>query len=221
MLPKRKLHLMIFSSNSTPAGFHHCLPWELSLGRRELRSRIKFEDDLPNIAFNKASLRTHAPTTPSFLCRVQAFGMIEVRITTGRRHQIRVQTAHVGHQSVCDGTYSASVTAPADHHLCWRNCLLHRFHLVSCVFCEVCPHPPHLIIVIVIGTRAQQVHDWAVHQLIALLSCLTADSPLASEELHADRSSLAGGDCQSAVCMFAMVPTSLCGVVPVVLDHWR
>ena len=51
-----------------------------------------------------------------------------MRIATGRKHQIRVHSAHVGHAVVCDGRYSTTSTYHADLKWCPRN-FLHRSRL--------------------------------------------------------------------------------------------
>ncbi|CAJ1358247.1 unnamed protein product [Effrenium voratum] len=54
--------------------------------------------------------------------------MAAVRIGTGRRHQIRVHAAHVGHPTVSDARYTAEPTFAADVAWCQRN-FLHRYSL--------------------------------------------------------------------------------------------
>ncbi|CAE8743213.1 unnamed protein product [Polarella glacialis] len=58
----------------------------------------------------------------------QALSIVAVRIVTGRMHQIRLHTAHIGHPTVCDGRYSSAVTFQADRQWCGRN-FLHRHRL--------------------------------------------------------------------------------------------
>ena len=57
-----------------------------------------------------------------------ALSLASVRISTGRRHQIRVHVSHVGHPTVSDGRYSAAATFRADLDWCPRN-FLHRYRL--------------------------------------------------------------------------------------------
>ncbi|CAE8738096.1 unnamed protein product, partial [Polarella glacialis] len=59
---------------------------------------------------------------------VQRFSLLKVRIATGRRHQIRVHMAHIGHPVVCDGKYTARTTFHDDLQWCPRN-FLHRHRL--------------------------------------------------------------------------------------------
>lgn len=58
----------------------------------------------------------------------EAYSLVAIRIVTGRRHQIRVHTAHVGHPTVTDGKYTAAATFNSDRQWCPRNCL-HRYRL--------------------------------------------------------------------------------------------
>ena len=53
---------------------------------------------------------------------------VAVRIGSGRRHQIRVHTAHIGHPTVSDGRYSTEQTFLEDQQWCHRN-FLHRFSM--------------------------------------------------------------------------------------------
>eukprot|EP00811_Abedinium_folium_P000477 NODE_10437_length_1352_cov_3.504490.p1 GENE.NODE_10437_length_1352_cov_3.504490~~NODE_10437_length_1352_cov_3.504490.p1 ORF type:complete len:192 (-),score=50.79 NODE_10437_length_1352_cov_3.504490:441-1016(-) len=57
------------------------------------------------------------------------FSLAILRLGTGRRHQIRVQTAHVGHPILCDGKYGADEDVfESDLEWCPRN-FLHRYRL--------------------------------------------------------------------------------------------
>jgi len=58
----------------------------------------------------------------------EAFSLVAIRIVTGRRHQIRVHTAHIGHPTVTDGRYTAKPTFLKDRKWCPRN-FLHRYRL--------------------------------------------------------------------------------------------
>eukprot|EP00933_Yihiella_yeosuensis_P017958 TRINITY_DN14932_c0_g1_i1.p1 TRINITY_DN14932_c0_g1~~TRINITY_DN14932_c0_g1_i1.p1 ORF type:complete len:610 (-),score=81.99 TRINITY_DN14932_c0_g1_i1:68-1897(-) len=51
-----------------------------------------------------------------------------VIIRTGRTHQIRVHTKHIGHPTVTDGKYTDAATYTSDSSWCPRN-FLHRFRL--------------------------------------------------------------------------------------------
>ncbi|CAK9045149.1 unnamed protein product [Durusdinium trenchii] len=54
--------------------------------------------------------------------------LVSIRILTGRKHQIRVHSAHIGHPVVCDERYSAEKTYRSDMHWCPRS-FLHRSSL--------------------------------------------------------------------------------------------
>ncbi|CAJ1349133.1 unnamed protein product [Effrenium voratum] len=54
--------------------------------------------------------------------------LVAVQLGTGRMHQIRLHTAHIGHATVMDGKYAASETTMEDGSWCSRN-FLHRYRL--------------------------------------------------------------------------------------------
>jgi len=56
------------------------------------------------------------------------FSLVAIRICTGRRHQIRAHTTHIGHPTVCDGKYTAHQVFLSDREWCERN-FLHRYRL--------------------------------------------------------------------------------------------
>eukprot|EP00439_Symbiodinium_sp_Y106_P033172 s675_g3.t5 len=58
----------------------------------------------------------------------EALSLLLFSIRTGRRHQIRTQSAHLGHAVVCDGKYTAAETFNATLQWCQRN-FLHRYRL--------------------------------------------------------------------------------------------
>ncbi|CAJ1384003.1 unnamed protein product [Effrenium voratum] len=58
----------------------------------------------------------------------KAVSLMGFRIQTGRRHQIRAQSAHTGHPIVCDGKYTAAASFFGDLQWCPRN-FLHRCRL--------------------------------------------------------------------------------------------
>eukprot|EP00929_Paragymnodinium_shiwhaense_P065326 TRINITY_DN32761_c0_g1_i1.p1 TRINITY_DN32761_c0_g1~~TRINITY_DN32761_c0_g1_i1.p1 ORF type:complete len:299 (-),score=65.42 TRINITY_DN32761_c0_g1_i1:12-908(-) len=60
--------------------------------------------------------------------RQRAYSIVAVQLVTGRKHQIRVHTAHLGHPTVCDGQYTAKATFLEDLRECPRN-FLHRYRL--------------------------------------------------------------------------------------------
>eukprot|EP00929_Paragymnodinium_shiwhaense_P018247 TRINITY_DN12847_c0_g4_i1.p1 TRINITY_DN12847_c0_g4~~TRINITY_DN12847_c0_g4_i1.p1 ORF type:complete len:1172 (+),score=175.39 TRINITY_DN12847_c0_g4_i1:62-3517(+) len=60
--------------------------------------------------------------------RRRPYSAVLIRIDTGRRHQIRTHTSHIGHPTVCDGKYTSSRTFQADKYWCARN-FIHRYRL--------------------------------------------------------------------------------------------
>ncbi|CAE7350709.1 unnamed protein product [Symbiodinium natans] len=58
----------------------------------------------------------------------QSCSLLAMKIDTGRRHQIRAQTAHVGHPVACDWLYTTTTTHSADKEWCGRT-FLHRNRL--------------------------------------------------------------------------------------------
>lgn len=58
----------------------------------------------------------------------EPFSLVAIRIRTGRRHQIRIHAAHLGHPTVCDGKYTPAATFARDKEWCERN-FLHRYRL--------------------------------------------------------------------------------------------
>ena len=57
-----------------------------------------------------------------------SLALLAIRIGTGRRHQIRIHSAHTGHAVVSDAKYSAENSYRHDTQWCPRN-FLHRFRL--------------------------------------------------------------------------------------------
>ncbi|CAE7591103.1 rluC [Symbiodinium sp. CCMP2456] len=55
-----------------------------------------------------------------------SYALLRIFIGTGRRHQIRSHSAHIGHATVCDGRYTSRETFREDGSLCTRN-FLHRY----------------------------------------------------------------------------------------------
>lgn len=55
--------------------------------------------------------------------------LLAIRIGTGRMHQIRLHTAHIGHPTVCDAKYCSATTFKEDKSWCPRH-FLHRHRLI-------------------------------------------------------------------------------------------
>lgn len=82
-----------------------------------------------------AVLRSGRPSTTFLKCMARIFSaastagsLMQMRIKTGRRHQIRLHCAHVGHVVVTDSKYAAVELYRIDTSWCPRN-FLHRFSL--------------------------------------------------------------------------------------------
>ncbi|CAE8627387.1 unnamed protein product, partial [Polarella glacialis] len=58
----------------------------------------------------------------------EPFSLVALRILTGRRHQIRIHMAHIGHPLVTDGKYADLDVFLGDKEWCSRT-FLHRYHL--------------------------------------------------------------------------------------------
>ena len=97
---------------------------------------------------------------------------MSVRIITGRRHQIRVHTAHVQHSTVCDGMYTDSATFQSDREWCPRN-FLHRYRLAftddsGAVQEAMAPLPLDLTKVLeTLEPRNSQSAEWLQHLTVA------------------------------------------------------
>ncbi|CAE7036264.1 unnamed protein product [Symbiodinium natans] len=101
-------------------------------GRQDVRAAVHWVSDGRTTSslispFGRPAL-TRLRLSASFLRKSEALSLFMMRIGTGRKHQIRVQSAHVGHAVVCDGRYSTPKTYRADLKWCPRN-FLHRSRL--------------------------------------------------------------------------------------------
>lgn len=105
-----------------------CHGW-MPPGWRAIRTRIA----APHLQSSAVSPSGKASITwlqPLARARVggSSFSLVAIRIATGRRHQIRVQTAHVGHPTASDGRYTSQEVFQSDTAWCPDN-FLHRYHL--------------------------------------------------------------------------------------------
>lgn len=105
---------------------HGCLT-----GLRHITARLHwghFGQDVPSVvrSYGKPS-RTRVKAMSS-LAASRSFSLLAVAIDTGRRHQIRVHMAHIGHAVVSDGKYTCLVTAVEDLRWC-PSTFLHRYRL--------------------------------------------------------------------------------------------
>lgn len=101
---------------------------------RFFTSHVKPHAGLRGLQAPSAVLRSGRPSV-TFLTRLQraqladsACSLLAIRIGTGRRHQIRLHMAHVGHPVVADSQYAAREVYRIDTRWCPRN-FLHRFSL--------------------------------------------------------------------------------------------
>ncbi|CAE8640707.1 unnamed protein product, partial [Polarella glacialis] len=99
------------------------------VGRAEIRRRISAPEGLRSkISPAGKPSRTLLKVLAHAQHGSQALSLLAIRILTGRRHQIRIHLAHIGHASVCDGKYTALETFLGDREWCPRN-FLHRHRL--------------------------------------------------------------------------------------------
>jgi len=101
-------------------------------GRGQIREKVhhsRHEGNLPS-----AVCRTGKPSLTRLKVVAHCsrgsedFSLVVIRIQTGRRHQIRAHTTHIGHPTVCDGKYTSAETFSRDRAWCERN-FLHRHRL--------------------------------------------------------------------------------------------
>lgn len=103
--------------------------------RGRIDARVHWLEDAPDWFSGSRVLPYGKPacsllqTLEVYTKRLQSsLSLIEVHILTGRCHQIRLHSSHVGHPSVTDARYSSAATFEADSKLCKRN-FLHRYGL--------------------------------------------------------------------------------------------
>ncbi|CAE8703327.1 unnamed protein product, partial [Polarella glacialis] len=108
-----------------------CHGW-LSHSRTEILARVHWWTTGRETASRVCPAGKPASTRLKLLARAelggQALSLIAIRIDTGRRHQIRLHTAHIGHPTVCDGKYTGPTTRSSDCAWCPRT-FLHRYRL--------------------------------------------------------------------------------------------
>ncbi|CAE8588868.1 unnamed protein product [Polarella glacialis] len=100
--------------------------------RREVRAPVHWctngRPTASSVTMSGRNSRTFLKVLCFSLLSGSALSLLAIRIATGRRHQIRLHTAHIGHPTVCDGKYSGPETYLSDHAWCPRN-FLHRYRL--------------------------------------------------------------------------------------------
>ncbi|CAE7763190.1 unnamed protein product [Symbiodinium sp. CCMP2592] len=102
--------------------------------RREIQAPVHWWDS-PALADAPSAVLPSGRASHSF-CKViahlvkagVALNFMAIRIGTGRRHQIRAHTAHIGHALIMDGKYSSSAECAESQTWCPRN-FLHRYRL--------------------------------------------------------------------------------------------
>ncbi|CAE8609483.1 unnamed protein product, partial [Polarella glacialis] len=104
-----------------------CHGW-LSQARGIIEARVRWGDVLPGRTQPERSSISKFGKPAKTHIRLLAFSLLAIRISTGRRHQIRVHCAHVGNPIVCDGRYSAQQAVLTDQKWSPRN-FLHRCRL--------------------------------------------------------------------------------------------
>ena len=121
-----------------------------------------------------------------------SFSLVAIRIGSGRRHQIRAHTGHIGHPTVSDGRYTTEETFREDQAWCNRN-FLHRFSLSfnsTGSQSAVCELPEDLCDALwqlrpLDMESAKTMDQW---QSIETFSALTWDEmPLLENEVHESR----------------------------------
>lgn len=107
---------------------HGCIP----TSRLEIDTRVyhwRHEGNLPSTVCRKGKpSKTHLKVLAHLYRDGEDFSLLAIRIRTGRRHQIRAHTMHIGHPTVCDGKYTSASTFLRDKEWCERN-FLHRYRL--------------------------------------------------------------------------------------------
>ncbi|CAE8581128.1 unnamed protein product, partial [Polarella glacialis] len=106
----------------------------ISPRRQEIQARVRWWTDGRDGASTVKPDGRPARTRLKVLGRMpsprsgEAMSLLALRISTGRRHQIRLHLAHVGHPTVCDSKYASKGTSLADLTWCPR-LFLHRYRL--------------------------------------------------------------------------------------------
>ena len=88
-------------------------------------SAVRPEGRRARSSFRRLGFTFRRQSLESYL---EGYSLAEIRIGTGRRHQIRLHAAHIGHPTVADGKYTAGTTFEDDLSWCPRN-FLHRHRL--------------------------------------------------------------------------------------------
>jgi len=105
----------------------------MKLASQVINARIKTSKSLP-LYSEVSSEGKPAWTLAEPLCILERvdgeeYSLVEVRIRTGRTHQIRVHMKHIGHPTVSDAKYTDPAVYSSDFSWCARN-FIHRFRLM-------------------------------------------------------------------------------------------
>lgn len=84
----------------------------MSKAREYLTNYIERDERNSRIAAQPGTRRQVAKLSYRLLDATQSRSLVEVQLHTGRRHQIRVQLAHIGHPVLGDRRYGAAKTLP-------------------------------------------------------------------------------------------------------------
>lgn len=99
--------------------------------RQDISARINWEEgsSMPSFIcqWGRPS-KAHLQVTARAMRKGQALSFLVIQIATGRRHQIRVCAAHIGHPAAGDAKYAAVKNFEADRIWCPRH-FLHRCRL--------------------------------------------------------------------------------------------
>eukprot|EP00439_Symbiodinium_sp_Y106_P051818 s1684_g6.t3 len=108
-----------------------CHGW-MGAGRQEISARVHWWPDGrrgPSHVEDAGRLaKTMLKVTELRRTAARGFSLVDIRIVTGRMHQIRLHTAHVGHPTVRDGKYTPIATFQEDASWCPDH-FLHRYSL--------------------------------------------------------------------------------------------
>ena len=164
--------------------------------RREINERVYHSNVEGNLVSTICQKGKPSKTYLKVLAHLgrndQEFSLVAIRICTGRRHQIRAHTTHIGHPTVCDGKYTAPAVFLADREWCERN-FVHRYRLaftdlssrsheamtplpadlVQALSC-LTPRGTHSEAVLAEWLNGRALRDWAEYEVLA---CTQDDSP--------------------------------------------
>merc|ERR1712190_109012 len=96
---------------------------------QEITARVYWRAALPtSVGEQGKPARTRLKLTAHLTHNRVTLSLVAVKISTGRRHQIRSHFSHIGHPTLCDRLYASLMTFHSDRRFCARN-FLHRYRL--------------------------------------------------------------------------------------------